>query len=61
MRQLLAFSRNQDVEPTIIDADVVLAHVESMLRPLMHEDVELVRSSERDALRPRSPIRPRSS
>jgi two-component system, cell cycle sensor histidine kinase and response regulator CckA len=44
VRQLLAFSRNRDVEPTIIDADVVLAHVESMLRPLMHEDVELVRS-----------------
>jgi PAS domain S-box-containing protein len=44
VRQLLAFSRNRDVEPTIIDADVVLARVESMLRPLMHEDVELVRS-----------------
>ena len=44
VRQLLTFSRNRDVEPTVIDADVVLAHVESMLRPLMHEDVELVRA-----------------
>jgi two-component system, cell cycle sensor histidine kinase and response regulator CckA len=44
VRQLLAFSRNRDVEPTMIDADVVLAHVETMLRPLMHEDVELVRA-----------------
>jgi PAS domain S-box-containing protein len=44
VRQLLAFSRNRDIDPTVIDADVVLAHVESMLRPLMHEDVELVRA-----------------
>ena len=44
VRQLLAFSRNRDVEPTILDADVVLARVESMLRPLMHEDIELVRT-----------------
>jgi PAS domain S-box-containing protein len=44
VRQLLAFSRNKDVAPTILDADVVLARVESMLRPLMHEDIELVRT-----------------
>ena len=44
VRQLLAFSRNRDVEPTILDANVVLARVESMLRPLMHEDIELVRT-----------------
>jgi two-component system, cell cycle sensor histidine kinase and response regulator CckA len=44
VRQLLTFSRNRDVERTVIDTDVVLAHVESMLRPLMHEDVELVRA-----------------
>jgi two-component system cell cycle sensor histidine kinase/response regulator CckA len=44
VRQLLIFSRNREVERTVVDADVVLAHVESMLRPLMHEDVELVRA-----------------
>ncbi len=44
VRQLLAFSRNRDVEPSVVDADVVLGRVESMLRPLMHEDIELVRT-----------------
>jgi PAS domain S-box-containing protein len=44
VRQLLAFSRNTDVEPTTVDADVVLARVESMLGPLMHEDIELIRA-----------------
>ena len=44
VRQLLAFSRNRDVEPTILDADAVLARVESMLRPVMHEHIELVRT-----------------
>jgi two-component system, cell cycle sensor histidine kinase and response regulator CckA len=43
VRQLLAFGSNRAVEPTIVDADVVLARVESMLRPLMHEDIEFVR------------------
>jgi two-component system, cell cycle sensor histidine kinase and response regulator CckA len=44
VRQLLAFSRNRDVEATVVDADVVLARVESMLRPLMHEDIDLFRT-----------------
>lgn len=45
VRQLLAFSRNRFVEPRVVDTDIVLAHVETMLRPLMHEEVELVRAS----------------
>jgi two-component system, cell cycle sensor histidine kinase and response regulator CckA len=43
VRQLLAFGSNRAVEPILVDADVVLARVESMLRPLMHEDIEFVR------------------
>jgi two-component system, cell cycle sensor histidine kinase and response regulator CckA len=41
-RQLLAFSRKQVFEPTVIDLNVVFAGVEKMLRRLIGEDVTLV-------------------
>ena len=45
VRQLLAFSRNQFVQPQVLDANAVLGHVDTMLRPLMYEDVVLVRAT----------------
>jgi len=41
-RQLLAFSRRQLLEPRVLDLNSVLADVETMLRHLVGEDVELV-------------------
>jgi len=39
-RQLLAFSRRQVLEPSVIDLNVTLASLEKMLRRLIGEDVE---------------------
>lgn len=41
-RKMLAFSRKQVLRPEIVDVDVVLARMASMLRRLIGEDIELV-------------------
>lgn len=42
VRQLLAFGRNQVLEPRILDLDVVVADMEKILAPLIGEDIMLV-------------------
>jgi len=41
-RRLLAFSRNQVLQPRVVDANAAVAETEQMLRRLIGEDVELV-------------------
>ena len=41
-RQLLAFSRQQVMEPQVVDLDSVVVDVEKMLRRLTGEDIELL-------------------
>ena len=41
-RQLLAFSRKQIIEPTLLDLNVVVADMRSMLGRLIEEDVTVV-------------------
>jgi len=43
-RQLLAFSRKQIIEPTLLDLNVVVADIRSMLGRLIEEDVTVVLS-----------------
>ena len=40
-KQLLAFSRKQVVRPTVLSLNTIVANVESMLRRLIGEDIEL--------------------
>ena len=40
-RQLLAFSRRQVLEPTVLDVNVVMAETESLLRQVIGEDIEV--------------------
>jgi hypothetical protein len=48
-RQLLAFSRKQMIQPTILDPNAVVRGTERMLRRLIREDVELARALAPDA------------
>ncbi|MCE5251073.1 response regulator [bacterium] len=41
-KQLLAFSRQQDIEPQVINLNTVLSDMDKMLRRLIGEDIELV-------------------
>ncbi|MCE5250951.1 PAS domain S-box protein [bacterium] len=41
-RQLLAFSRHQMIEPKVINVNTVISNMDSMLRRLIGEDVELL-------------------
>ena len=41
-RQLLAFSRQQVLQPQLLDLNTTLANINSMLRHLIGEDIELV-------------------
>ncbi len=45
-RQLLAFSRQQVLQPRVLDLDHVIRDLESMLRRLLSEDIELVIASD---------------
>ncbi len=47
-RQLLAFSRKQVLQPQVLNLNAVIQDIETMLRHLMREDVELVMISIRN-------------
>jgi len=46
--QLLAFSRRQVLQPTVLDLNLVVSDIEKMLRRLIGEDVELVTELQAD-------------
>jgi len=41
-RQLLAFSRNEPIEPRVVDVNLLVADTQRMLRRLLGEDIKLV-------------------
>jgi len=47
-RQLLAFSRKQIIEPTVLDLNLVVADTRRMLKRLIREDVKIVVSLQSD-------------
>lgn len=51
IRQLLAFSRKQPSEATVLNLNMVLADLEPMLRRLIGEDIQLMLRPSMDALR----------
>ncbi|MBD3392643.1 MAG: PAS domain S-box protein [Chitinivibrionales bacterium] len=50
-RQLLAFSRNQPLEPHIVDLNGLVSGIERMLKPIIGEDIELVLDTAPDLAR----------
>jgi PAS domain S-box-containing protein len=50
-RQLLAFSRRQVLQPTLLDLDAVISDMTTMLRRLIGEDVDLVTPASPDVAR----------
>ncbi len=50
VRQLLAFSRKQDIEPQILDLNRVVKDLEKLLVRLLGEDIHLVTTSSSDAI-----------
>ena len=53
-RQLLAFSRQQVLEPVVLDLNAVAADMDKMLRRLIREDIDLVAILDRDLKRVRA-------
>jgi nitrogen-specific signal transduction histidine kinase len=48
-RQLLVFSRRQTVQPVVLDLSEVVNSVEKMLRRLIHENIELIVTHDKQA------------
>jgi PAS domain S-box-containing protein len=48
VRQLLAFSRKQVLEPTVLDLNQIVAELEKMLRRILGEDIDFAQALGRD-------------
>ncbi len=48
-RQLLAFSRRQDLQPKVMDINEALVNIQKMLRRLIDEDIRIMTLPEKDA------------